>query len=165
MAILAPSLFLCPNLIILAYPPFLSLYLGPITSTSFLTISFENFRANNLREFKFPVLDKVICFSANPKTSFAFASVVLIFSFKIRALANARKSAFLWSFFRLSLRPFFLFLISKPSKTTSTRFATFAPPSKHYAILVRNSRIEISTIYFYFIIVHRGRGSRSCSTG
>lgn len=120
MAIFVPSDFLGPSFIIRVYPPLLSRYRRPISSLIFFTILGEKNRANNLLECKVPFLATEINFSTNRETSLALASLHLIFSFKMRALARALRRAWRWSGFRLSFLPFFLFLIFFRETSLST---------------------------------------------
>jgi len=95
MAALAASAFLWPSLIILVYPPFLSLNLTAKSSTIFLTtLSVKNL-LKNLLEARFPAFALVIFFSTKEDISLALASVVLIFSFNIKAEAKDFKRALL----------------------------------------------------------------------
>lgn len=108
MAILLPSDCLCPSLIILVYPPLLSLYLWAISSINFLDKTGVRFLSNDLREAKFPIFALVIIFSAKIETSLARDSLILIFSFKKSSLISDLKRALLWS---LSLENFLLLFL------------------------------------------------------
>ena len=110
MAIFVPFDFLGPNLIILVYPPFLSLYLGPSSPINFLTTRVEKNLNKNLLMAKSDFFDLLIYFSTKDRNSFALISVVLIFSFKIKAVANDFNKALLCPLFRENFLPFLSFL-------------------------------------------------------
>src|SRR3989338_3975569 len=99
LAISAPSETLFPILVILKYPPVLSLYLGAITSKSFFTsfVRPESLEITSLFGARPPALAEETSFSINGLNSFAFGRVVLIFSRAIRLSAKEFISA---------LRPF-----------------------------------------------------------
>src|SRR3989338_160547 len=111
IAILALSDLRRGHLIILVYPPCLSLNLGAIWIKSLFSASSPTKPATMRLEAISPFFDLVKSFSVIGRISLALASVVMILSFEISALISDLKKALLTFLTLPNFLPFFLLRI------------------------------------------------------